>query len=85
MDKILSTRLNESIVHAIDMLAKTLHTSKKNVIESAITLYVQSAAKNNNVDMFKLTCGAWQRKKSARATVKKTRKVFQQSMLRHQS
>ena len=85
MDKILSTRINESIAHAIDMLAKSLHTSKKNVIESAIKLYAKSVAKDNNVDVFKLTYGVWQRKESAQETVKKAKKVFRQSMLRHQS
>ena len=84
MDKILSTRIDESVVHAIDVLAKSLHTSKKSVIETAVRLYAQNIDKNKNIDIFKMTSGAWHRKETAAELVKKSKKVFQQSMSRHQ-
>jgi predicted transcriptional regulator len=38
MDKILSARVDESVVNRIGSLARRLHTSKKKSIESAIEI-----------------------------------------------
>ena len=61
MDKILSTRLDESVVRRINSLAQRLHTSKKKVIETAIEAYASKIDKEQEKDIFRETCGAWHR------------------------
>lgn len=84
MDKIFSARVDESIVHKIQLLAQSLHTSKKNIIESAILLYTREFQKKGDVDPWKYSFGAWERKESARQLVDKFRLTFDQSVKRHQ-
>lgn len=84
MDKILSARVDESVVSRIGSLARRLHTSKKKIIESAIETYADHVDKEQGFDVFEHTCGAWQRKESARDTVVKVRRAFRDSMQRRQ-
>ncbi len=84
MDKIFSARIDESILRRIGLMAQKLHTSKKNVIETAVKLYAQKIETETNVDVLQQTCGAWKRKDSAAQLVEKAKKKFQNSMLRHQ-
>ena len=83
MDKIMSTRVDESVTFLLDHLAQKLHTSKKNVVETAIRMYSEKVNGQNNLDIFKETCGAWKRDESASATIKKVRKTFNSSFTRH--
>lgn len=84
MDKIFSSRIDESIVHRIDIIAKQLNTSKKSVIEKAISLYAQKIKKENDFDVMEQTLGAWRRKEAPGKTVEKTKKIFRDSMRRYQ-
>jgi len=84
MDKILSARVDESVVNRIGSLARRLRTSKKKIIETAIEVYATQLDKAQDFDVFEHTCGAWHRKESVRKTVDNARKVFQRSMQRHQ-
>jgi len=83
MDKILSTRLDESIVHRISNLARQLNTSKKQIIEKAILLFASKIENEHNTDVFKQTFGSWSRKESADQLVKKARDIFNNSMRRY--
>ena len=85
MDKILSTRVDESVVNRIGSLARRLRTSKKKIIETAIERYATQVDGEQNFDVFEHTCGAWGRPEAARETVAKVRKTFQRSIQRHQS
>ena len=85
MDKILSARVDESVVNRIGSLARRLRTSKKKIIETAIERYATQVDKEQDFDVFEHTCGAWRRQESVRETVAKTRKAFQRSIQRHQS
>ena len=84
MDKIFSARLDESVIHSIGNLARRLHTTKKNIIEQAVNMYMNQIEQDSKQDIFKQTCGAWKRKESSEQTVKKVRKSFSQSMRRYQ-
>jgi predicted transcriptional regulator len=84
MDKILSARVDESVVNRIGSLARRLRTSKKKIIETAIEVYAAQVDEAQGFDVFEHTCGAWRRKESARGTVVEARKAFQRSMQRHQ-
>jgi hypothetical protein len=83
MDKVLSARVDESTVTRIGLLAAELHTTKKRIIESAVSLFSEKVAGEHNVDVFDLTCGAWDREESIDATVRGSREAFRKSMARH--
>jgi hypothetical protein len=82
MDKILSARVEESVVNRIGWLARRLHTSKKKVIESAIEAYASKVDKEQDLDVFEETCGAWRRRESPARVVETARKAFRNSMQR---
>ena len=83
MDRVLSARLDEAIVHRISTLARHLHTSKKRVIEDAVLLYAGTVDERAKIDVFEETCGAWKRKESATELVRQARRQFDASMTRH--
>jgi len=84
MDKILSARVDESVLHHLNMLAKRLNTSKKSIIEGAIMSYVDKYEKEKGVDVLAQTAGAWQRDETAAETFSKARSTFTRDMERHQ-
>jgi len=84
MDKILSARVDESIIRRIGSLARLMNTTKKKIIEDAITLYASRIEKEKKQDVFDQTFGSWKRKEPAQEIVQKVRDAFQHTMLRHQ-
>ena len=84
MDRILSARVDETVVAAIGSLARRLHTSKKRIIEQAVETYVARVDKDQTLDVFAQTCGAWRRKESPDKIVNASRRAFRDSMERHQ-
>lgn len=84
MDKILSARVDESVIQRIGSLARQLNTTKKQVIEGAINLYAEKIEKEMKKDILDQTFGAWQREESTEETVNMVRKVLRDSMERYQ-
>jgi hypothetical protein len=82
MDKILSARVDESVIHKIGALARQMGTTKKSVIEEAVRLYGERV-QSGEADVFERTLGAWSRKESPQRTVAKVRQAFRGSMGRH--
>ena len=83
MDKIMSTRLDESVISSIRVLAHDLGMSKKAVIEAAINLFADKAKSNINIDAFERSFGAWERDESAGNTIKTVKVEFEKSIKRH--
>ena len=83
MDKIWTARLDESAIKRIGSLARQLKTTKKQIIEGAIALYAEKVEKETKEDILDQTFGVWHREESVKETVRRTRKAFQDSMLRH--
>ena len=83
MDKIISARINESIAHLLDNLAKQLHVTKKKILEDAIRDFANKINPESGTDIFTQTCGAWQRKESADEIIEKAHEAFQKSMERY--
>ena len=79
MEKMLSVRVDESVASRINSLARRLHTSKKKVIERAIATYAAKVDKEQGIDVFRETCGAWRRRESSARTVESARKAFRNS------
>lgn len=84
MDKILSARLDESVIRRIGSLARLMNTTKKKIIESAIEMYASKIEEEKKQDILDQTFGVWQREESSTETARKAREAFQQAMLRHQ-
>ena len=83
MDKVISARLNESIVCLIDRLAHKLHISKKKLLEDAVTEYATRLKEDESVDIFAETSGSWQRKTTPAALRTEIRKKFDKTIKRH--
>jgi ubiquinone/menaquinone biosynthesis C-methylase UbiE len=84
MDKILSTRVDESIIHQLNLMTDVLSTTKKAVLEKAIVTLMKQVEHEKNITVLDITFGAWQRKESVEETVQHGRETFQKSMVRHQ-
>jgi len=84
MDKIFSARVDETIIQQIKMLANRLQTTKKAIIEGAVTTYAEKIVGEENLDILKQTAGAWQRNETPEQTIKKVRLVMKDSMEKHQ-
>jgi hypothetical protein len=84
MDKILSARVDETILHKISFLAQQLHVSKKKVIEGAVQMYAQRMESTGDLNVFEQTSGSWKRKETIEQTITHTKSAFRKSMERHQ-
>ncbi|MDW7680254.1 MAG: hypothetical protein SCK70_06795 [bacterium] len=74
MDKILSARVDESVVERTRKPARQLKTTKKQIIEGAITLYAEKIEQETRKDILDQTFAAWQRDESAKEAVQRVRK-----------
>ena len=84
MDKILSARVDESIIQLISGLAAEMRKSKKRVIEEAIRQYSSTKHHFSEQGILDATAGAWKRDASASEMRKEIRSTFERSMRRHQ-
>jgi hypothetical protein len=85
MDRVLSARLDESIVDQLTRLSRHMRVSKKHVLERAISLFAESVEAEGKVDVLDRTFGSWRRRESAEHTVRHARAAFRKSMERHQT
>jgi predicted transcriptional regulator len=83
MDKILSARVDESVLSCLGNLAVQLHKSKKSIIENAILRYAAQVEEAEIRDVFDCAFGAWKRKEEPAETVNRSRSAFNKSMTRH--
>jgi predicted transcriptional regulator len=83
MDKVLSTRLDEAVIQRLGMLAHSMGTTKKDVIERAILAFAEQVEEQQTVDVMRQTSGAWVRDEDAATTVTNSREAFRRGMERH--
>lgn len=83
MDKIFSTRLNESVVVELERVTKRCGMTKKRFLEEAIHAHARQLSADEDSDVWSETFGAWKRKQSAGQTVKKARNAFRKTFQRH--
>lgn len=79
MDKVFSTRIDESVADRISRLARCLRTSKKLVIEEAVTLLEFTLGESRSGGFLDQSFGAWNRGDSATETVEAAREAFRES------
>jgi len=84
MDKILSARVDETVLNKISFLAQTLHLTKKKVLEGAVQLYAHKMESAGDMNVFSQTSGAWKRSEPIDQTVSHAKNAFRKSMERHQ-
>ena len=85
MDRIFSARIDDSVLQLVGVLARRLGTTKKAVIERAVTSFAERLGDDPRTDVFALTAGAWRREESAAETVTRARTEFRKAMERHHS
>ncbi len=85
MAKILSTPVDESVIHQIGILANEFNMTNEAIIEAAIKLYSKQKKTEQikDKDIFTKTFGAWHRSDPPEKTIKKARAAFNKSMGRH--
>ena len=83
MDKIMSTRIDESVIRNIGMLAKKLGTSKKAVLEDAIRYYAEKIEAEQGFDVLTHTFGSWKRDESTADTVQTIKETMRKSQERY--
>jgi hypothetical protein len=83
MDKVFSTRLDETVVNELSRVSKRLGITKKQFLEEAIRQQVSRMAEGEILDVWTETCGVWKRRESPHTTIRKARRAFEASVARH--
>jgi len=83
MQKVMSTRIDESVLVLINRIAQEKKLSKKAIIEQAIRNFWKSLSQEKEPDFFQESFGAWKRDETPEETVSKARNAFNQGMNRH--
>jgi len=84
MDRILSARIDDAVYRKIGALSVKMHTSKKSIIEQAISHFERQSELAASTTVFDQTCGIWKRDESPDKTVERIRGQFRDSMNRYQ-
>ncbi len=82
MDKILSARVDDSVIRRIGALAHQLGMTKKAIIENSVRCYAEQIEQEQKMDVLDMTCGAWRRNEPADDTITATKQEFRRSMKR---
>ena len=70
MDRVLSVRVDESVIHLLDQLVRRLGGTKKALIEKAIARFAEEVeSETGKLDLFSQTFGAWKRTESVIETI----------------
>ena len=80
MERIMSTRIDESVLNLINRIAREKNLSKKRIIEEAIRDFWQKIHAGKKRDPFEDSFGAWKRDESTEETVRKSRLAFNQRL-----
>lgn len=83
MDKIMSTRMDESVIQSIGVLARKLNISKKAVLENAVKCFSEKVAAEKDLDILAQTLGSWLRDESAPDTIKAVKATMRKSQQRY--
>jgi Ribbon-helix-helix protein, copG family len=82
VDKVLSARLEESVIDELDRACKRLGTTKKQFLEEAIRQRA-AAVRGATGDVWDDTSGAWVRREAPETTIRRARRTFESAMARH--
>jgi hypothetical protein len=83
MDKVLSARLDETVVDELTRVTKRRGITKKRFLEEAIRKHAARSAGEDAEDVWTETCGAWSRREPVRTTIRRARRATNAAMTRH--
>jgi hypothetical protein len=84
MDTILSARVDDAVAKRLTLLARRLKTSKKAVLERAISELAERLELEEEFDVLDHTHGVWKRSGTPDETVADAKGAFRKSMKRYQ-
>jgi hypothetical protein len=82
MQKIFSTRLDESTLNEMERVTRKLGMSKRQFLEEAIQLRVERLSRDEQGDVWRETLGAWRRRESGATTIRRARQAFRHAFER---
>ncbi len=83
MDKVFSTRLDESLIKKVDNFIKSRSITKKSLIERALRDYLEEAGPNIDLGIIDQSFGIWKRDEKIRETWNRGRSAFNKSFKRY--
>ena len=83
MDKVVSARLDETVVDELNRVTKQRGITKKRFLEEAIRIHAAQGEGGPAADVWAETCGAWRRRESPLTTIRRARAAFKAAMVRH--
>lgn len=85
MDRSLSVRLDSGVLDEMDRVLKTRRISKRRFLEDAIRESARQLREDLHPDVWTQTLGAWKRRETPEATVRRARKAFRRAFDRHRT
>ena len=82
MQKVFSTRLDEATLSEMERVTRKLGMSKRQFLEEAIRLRVERLSRDEQGDVWSETLGAWKRRESGVATIRRARGAFRHTFER---
>ncbi len=83
MDKVFSTRLDESLIKKVDHFIKTRSITKKSLLERALRAYLEEAGSNIDLGLVNQSFGIWKRDEKILETWNQGRSVFNKGFNRY--
>jgi hypothetical protein len=83
MDRIFSTRLDEATLDELERVTRRLGITKRRFLQEAIHLRARQPDAVGGTDVWAETLGAWRRRESVPATMRRIRAEFDRSFQRH--
>ena len=83
MDKVLSARLDETVVDELSRVTKRRGITKKQFLEEAIRAHAGRSEAGAASDVWAETCGMWKRREAPRTTIRRARNALNATITRH--
>lgn len=84
MQKVFSARLDEAVIDEMERVTRKLKMTKRRFLEEAISRQAKDLAGADESDVWSETLGAWRRKETPAATIRRARRSFEKSFTRRQ-
>ncbi len=83
MDKVFSTRLDESLIKKLNHFIKSRSITKKSLIERALWAYLEEAGPNIDLGIIDQSFGIWKRDEKIHETWNQGRNAFNKGFKRY--
>jgi hypothetical protein len=83
MVKVFSARIDEKVLSELDRVTRRLGITKRQLLEEALRRHCEELCRETSADVWSETQGAWERREKPEVTVRKARRLIQQSFTRH--